>query len=62
VVPKLRGKTLKAAGKRARRAGCRVSPVKKLKGVTSTTGRVVKQRPKAGRVHPAGSRVAVTLG
>jgi PASTA domain/IPT/TIG domain len=62
VVPNLKGKTLKAAKRRARKANCRIGKVKRLAGATDKTGRVVKQKPKAGKVKPAGSKIAVTLG
>jgi IPT/TIG domain/PASTA domain len=62
VVPKLKGKTLKAAKKRARKAHCRIGSVKLLAGVTKKTGKVVKQKPKAGKVKAAGRKIAVTLG
>jgi PASTA domain len=62
VVPKLKGKTLKAAKKRARKAHCRIGKVKLLAGVTAKTGKVVKQKPKAGKVKAARTRIAVTLG
>jgi PASTA domain len=62
LVPKLKGKKLKAAKKRARKAHCKIGHVKRLKGVTAKTGKVVKQKPKAGKVKAAGSKIAVTLG
>ena len=62
VVPKLKGKTLKTAKKRARKANCGIGKVKKLEGVTAKTGKVVKQKPKAGKVKAAGTKIAVTLG
>jgi hypothetical protein len=62
VVPNLKGKKLKAAKKRARKANCGIGHVKKLEGVTAKTGKVAQQKPKAGKVRPAGSKIAVTLG
>jgi DNA-binding beta-propeller fold protein YncE len=62
VVPKLKGKTLKAAKKRARKAHCGIGHVKKLEGATAKTGKVVKQKPKGGKVKAAGYKIAVTLG
>lgn len=62
VVPKLKGKKLKAAKKRLRRADCKIGHVGKRKGVSAKTGKVVKQKPKPGKVLPAGSTVKVTLG
>ena len=60
-VPRLQGKKLKAAKKIAKKAGCAVGAVKKLKGATAGTGKVVKQRPKAGKILPAGNKIALTL-
>jgi hypothetical protein len=62
VVPKLKGKKLKAA-KRAIRAGdCKVGHVGKKEGVTAKTGKVIRQNPKAGTTKTAGSKVNVKLG
>jgi hypothetical protein len=62
VVPKLKGKKLKAA-KRAIRAGdCKVGHVGMREGVTAKTGTVIKQRPKPGTSKPAGSTVNIKLG
>jgi beta-lactam-binding protein with PASTA domain len=62
VVPRLKGKRLKAARKRARKSNCRIGLVKLRNGVSKKTGKVVKQKPKAGKVKAAGSKIAVTLG
>jgi hypothetical protein len=62
VVPKLRGKKLKKAKKAIREAGCRVGKVRKRGGVTTKTGKVVKQRPKPRKVLPPGTKVNVKLG
>ncbi len=62
LVPKLRGGRLKAAKKKLSRAGCGLGKVKRRPGVTARTGRVVRQRPRAGAAVPAGTRVALTLG
>jgi hypothetical protein len=53
-VPKLRGKSLKAAKKAIRSAGCSLG---KVKG----RGRVKRQSPKAGTQLPAGGKVNVKL-
>jgi beta-lactam-binding protein with PASTA domain len=58
----VKGKTLKAAKKRLRAANCRLGTVTKEKGVTAATGKVVKQRPKPGKVLTAGAKVRVKLG
>lgn len=62
VVPKLKGKKLKAAKKKLRKAGCKLGKVKRAKGVTVNTGKVVKQSPKAGKQLAPGSKVNVKLG
>jgi hypothetical protein len=62
VVPKLKGKTLKAAKKRIRKAGCKVGKVKRRNGVTAKTGKVVKQAPKPRKALAPGTKVNVTLG
>lgn len=61
IVPKLAGKKLKGAKKRIRKAGCRVGRVKFLGEATAKTGRVVKQRPKAGKVLAPGAKVHLKL-
>lgn len=62
VVPQLKGKHLKGAKKRIRKAGCRVGRVSRRDGGTAKTGKVVHQGPKAGRRLAPGTRVNVTLG
>jgi hypothetical protein len=57
VVPKVKGKRLRADKRKLRRADCKLG---KVKGPRS--GKVKKQRPKPGTVLPPGSRVKVTLG
>ena len=61
-VPKLRGKRLKPAKRRLRAADCKVGKVTRRGGATSRTGRVVRQRPRAGSIRPAGAVVRVRLG
>jgi beta-lactam-binding protein with PASTA domain len=61
-VPKLKGKRLKASKRQARRSNCRIGKVKKRGDATAKTGRVVKQRPKPGKVLLPGARIKVTLG
>ena len=60
-VPKLKGKTLNAAKKRIRAAGCRVGNLTKTKGATAKAGEVLKQVPKPGTTVPANTKVKVTL-
>lgn len=62
VVPNLAGKSLKAAKKRIRKAGCKVGKVTLRKGITAKTGKVVGQGPKAGKTKKPGTKVNVTLG
>lgn len=62
VVPKLNGKKLKAAKTNLKKADCKLGKVTHRKGVTSKTGKVVKQSPKPGRQLAPGSKVKVTLG
>lgn len=61
-VPKLLGNTLKAAKKRARRTDCGIGHVKLRASVSKETGKVVGQKPKAGKVKAAGTKIAIMLG
>lgn len=61
-VPKLKGRKLKGAKKTIRSKDCAVGKVRKRKGVTAKTGKVVNQRPKPGQVLPPGTKVNVKLG
>jgi hypothetical protein len=61
VVPKLKGKKLKAAKKALRKAHCKIGNVKKLRGATAKTGRVVKQSPGPRKVLAPGAKVAIKL-
>jgi hypothetical protein len=61
VVPNLKGKKLKAAKKRAKKAGCAVGKVKKAKGANASTGKVVSQSPKPGKAVAGGTRISVKL-
>jgi IPT/TIG domain-containing protein/PASTA domain-containing protein len=62
VVPQLKGKKLKAAKKKLRKAGCKPGKVKFRKGATRKTAKVVKQSRKAGKQLAAGTKVNITLG
>lgn len=62
VVPKLKGKSLRAAKKRAKKADCGIGKVKLTKEATAKSGEVVKQKPKPGKVLVPGTKVNVTLG
>ena len=62
VVPKLKGKKLKAAKERLRKAGCKVGKVKLRGDATAKTAKVVKQSSKPHRELPPGAKVAIALG
>ena len=61
IVPKLKGKKLKAAKKSIKKADCRLGKVMKKKGATAKTGKIKTQNPKPGKVLAPGSKVGVTL-
>ena len=61
-VPNLKGKTLKAARRRARRADCKLGKVRRRKGATAKNAKVIKQSPKPGEVLAPGGKVNVKLG
>ena len=60
-VPKLKGRKLKQARKRAKKSDCRIGKVKLLGDATKKTGEVAKQNPKAGKLLAPGSKVSVKL-
>jgi IPT/TIG domain/PASTA domain len=62
LVPKLRGKKLKAAKKAIWRADCKVGTIKRRKTKVSKVGKVVKQTPKPGKVFRPGAKVNLTVG
>lgn len=62
LVPRLKTKSLKAAKKQLRKAGCKVGKLKKTAGATAKSGKVVKQGPKPGKKLAPGTKVNVTLG
>jgi thermitase len=59
-VPRLRGKTRRAATKLLRRAGCKLGSVKRVRSGVKL-GRIVSQRPAAGRRVGKGTAVVVTV-
>ena len=59
VVPKLKGKKLKADRKKLKKADCKLGTVK---GHKSKSARVKKQNPKPGKVLAPGAKVNVKLG
>jgi hypothetical protein len=60
-VPKLIGKKLGPAKSALRNAGCKLGKVTKVNGSKKQTGKVLKQKPKAGRVLAPGTSVAIKL-
>jgi subtilisin family serine protease len=60
-VPRLRGKTLRTAATVLRRAGCKLGPVKRIRSRVVRKGRIVAQRPAAGRRVGKGTPVVVTV-
>lgn len=62
LVPRLKGRSLKASKRLLREARCLIGDVRKLTGATVKAGKVVKQSPKPGRPMPFWTEVDVTLG
>ncbi|HTR74439.1 MAG TPA: PASTA domain-containing protein [Solirubrobacterales bacterium] len=62
VVPRLKGKKLKAAKRKLKAARCKVGKVTIKKGVTARSGKVIKQGAKPGRVLAVGTKVKLVLG
>jgi uncharacterized delta-60 repeat protein len=61
VVPKLKGKTLRAAKKAIRRAHCSVGKVTREFSAKVKNGRVISQKPKPGKKLAAGSKVRLKV-
>jgi hypothetical protein len=61
VVPKLAGKSLKAAKKKLLAAHCKVGKVTRRTGPDREKGKAIHQSVKPGKDLPAGSKVAVTV-
>jgi hypothetical protein len=59
LVPNLKGKTLTAAGKKLKKADCKLG---KAKGKKTKSAKVTKQSPKPGKVLAPGAKVNVELG
>jgi hypothetical protein len=59
VVPKLKGKKVKAARKALTKADCKLG---KVKGKKTKSAKVKKQSPKVGNVLPPGAKVNIKLG
>lgn len=62
LVPKLKGKSLKVAKKKLKKASCKVGKVTKTGGATAKTGAVVKQGKPSGKKLAPGTKVSLTLG
>lgn len=60
-VPKVKGKKVRAARKAIKKANCKVGKVKKVFSSKVKKGRVVSQRPKAGKTGPAGMKVKLKV-
>ena len=60
-VPKLRGKTLRTAGRALRRAHCRIGRIARRRARKGKRGRVLSQAPRAGSWRAGGTRVKLTL-
>ena len=61
IVPRVRGKTLAAARVALRASHCGVGAVKTVRSATVAAGKVLSQRPAAGRTLPAGTKVKLTI-
>jgi IPT/TIG domain/PASTA domain len=61
IVPKLKGKKLKASEKALMKARCKVGTVRKKAGASARTGKVVKQSRTPGTVLRAGTKVTLTI-
>jgi hypothetical protein len=62
VVPKLKGKKLKAAKKAIGRADCKLGKVTRRAGKAKQRGKVLTQQPKPGKVLALHAKVNLTLG
>jgi IPT/TIG domain/PASTA domain len=62
VVPKLRGKSVRAAKNRLKKADCKLGKVKHKKGRKGRKAKVIGQSAKPGKVFPSGKKIKVTVG
>jgi hypothetical protein len=62
VVPRLVGKPLMTAWRRVVAAHCRLGKVRRVESARKRKGRVLRQRPAAGKRLPGDSRVNLTIG
>jgi alpha-tubulin suppressor-like RCC1 family protein len=61
VVPKVKGKSLRAAKRAIKKANCSVGKVKRAFSRTVKKGRVISQKPRPGKRLPPGSRVKLKV-
>lgn len=61
VVPRVVGRTEKAAAKAIRKAGCRVGQVTRAHSHKVAKGKVISSHPKAGRKEPSGTKVGLVV-
>ncbi len=62
LVPRLKGRSLRAAKKRLKTANCKIGKVQRLKGATARSGKVVKQSPRPSVMLGSATTVDVMLG
>ena len=62
LVPKLKGRSLRAAKKRLEKSDCELGEVTRLKGVTTKAVKVVRQSPRPNAVLAPASNIDLTLG
>jgi hypothetical protein len=61
-VPKLVGKKLSAAKAKIKKAGCKLGKLKRVHASAAKRGRVLKQKPKPGKLGAPGTKVRITVG
>jgi len=61
VVPKVKGKTLKAAKRAVRKGHCSVGKIRKAYSARVKKGRVVSQKPKPHTLKPLGAKVKLVV-
>jgi len=62
VVPKLKGRKLKSAKRRIRKAGCKLRRVGRRRDARANLGRVVAQSHNPGQKVPLGTKLTIVLG
>jgi invasin-like protein/PASTA domain-containing protein len=61
IVPRVRGKTLAAANDALRKSHCGVGKVRTVRSAAIAAGKVISQRPVAGRVFAPGTKVTLAV-